>query len=549
MPTQSNNAWNIVYDILIIIFIFIVIIAVYCHNIILSKVAQSHLMPNAMDAIPYTRNKFSIHSNQILNNIGFDVTAKMWSEELMFPLEENMNMMCSSTLGSLYDFINNKNANYTKFYIGNTLQNMFVINFIIITYIYNLVNQYLPDFVALAFSIIIFVLVFKICCICNFFVLTFLWIYNLTIFFYDVKHSDTIPNEVEWIPQPVTFLSLLLLCFDPLTFIEMWIIIVALFLIGWPLVIPCLSVLVTLYCIIFPHYIICKKGSDDTNFTIWNLIKQTFDYRQGLILLMICFFVWVKIYGYFGLLPSAYWVIAIMILYFFFEIFENKAIESTDKLIEGYGNVMQSTKIVLEDRFESVVEEVGTLQHLKDDNFTVPQGFNKMDTISFLLEPSAPPESVANPSTENKDTAAKDPDATDLDSKDPDNKDPDNKDPDNKDPDNKDADNKDTDATDLDAKDADNKDADSSVATSEGTKDADAQQQDDVNSSKHTETKDQHATEKKEPPVAQTPNSTKEVNNATEKKEPVEVAKTVDIKKPEQAESKNTTSSSQHESI
>jgi hypothetical protein len=387
---KEINKWTSTAMEVISFFMFLLILViVYCYVILCCKVAQAHILPNAMDGIPYTRNKFILEDkdNPIYFSLGYDEEGKYWSEEIYFPLLENYIVILQSYLGNLYDFIYNKNGNFFKLFIGNTLQNMLVLDFIILTVVYNLVNRYLPDFLILFFGIFILKVIFFICFICNVATMTFLWGYNLSVFFYDAKYADDSPSEIEWIPQSITAMSFILLLMDPMSLIEIMAIISTYFSIGWCFIIPLVSFLVTIYCFVFPFYIVCREKNEENNmFTIFTIIRKFFMYRSSILILLICFYIFCRIYCNFGYLEGIYWLVAVLVMYFFTEMFENKKVVVDPKLnlIEGAYFPEQTTKRIIEERISSIATETRKLIHLADSNFPLPVGFNNPESAQQL---------------------------------------------------------------------------------------------------------------------------------------------------------------------
>jgi hypothetical protein len=409
---ESGKVVQLAMEILKVFILVVVIVLVYSHNTFLCRVAQAHMLPNAMDAIPFTRNKFMLYPNPIYCDLGYDEGNKYWSQEIYFPENENMIITLQSYLGKLYDFVYDKNTNFTKLYIGNMLQNMFVMNFFILTIIYNFLNRYVPDFMLLLFGIFILKMILMICFVCNTMMMTFLWGYNISVFFYDAKYSDDSLSEVEWIAKSVTFSACLLLLMDPLTLAEVLGIISLYFSIGWWLIIPLVSMVITLYSsIIFPHFLSCrKKTTENESYTALNIFREFFQYRSSVVLIIICFYLSCRIYCYFGYLEAIYWMVAVLIMYFFTEMFENKKVNPSEpsmKLIEGAYVPVQTTKKIIPERVDSFQAEVRKLIHLASGDFQLPQGFNKPEdettttsssSNSFLTPPPSTNQQVSNPS-------------------------------------------------------------------------------------------------------------------------------------------------------
>jgi hypothetical protein len=212
----------------------------------------------------------------------------------------------------------------------------------------------------------------------------------------------------------------------------------------------------------FPLFIVCvinNKAQDQLSFL--SILKHLVFYRSREILFFITFYIFCKIYCLFGQMEAIYWVVAVLIMYFFSNMFENKTVQPLPELnyTLGYFYPEQTTKQIIPETIDSFGLEIRKLIHLNSGgSFQLPVPFNTADSLKYLESLGDDMDSDDDDDNIDNNVNAADSSLPSLPVGEGANKDGENKDGENKDGESKDGENKDGESKDDENKDGESKD-------------------------------------------------------------------------------------------
>ena len=201
--------WNVIINRIIITIVLFGSIGLYT-----CKIAQSNILPDNMDYIPFGNKPKQIDPIPINVNVvkeyglfGFgwllgEAPKKIWSNKIIFNNDK------SNEEGSIIQFMkslqsNPKNASFFGLYISNIILNIISINNLFINKIYGIANEFLPESVILILFPFCFILLFIVLFVLNIILCFFNQVKHWNDFFMDKNVKD---NKVNWL-EPFTYLK------------------------------------------------------------------------------------------------------------------------------------------------------------------------------------------------------------------------------------------------------------------------------------------------------------------------------------------------------
>jgi hypothetical protein len=298
------------------------------------RVAQSNILPTCMLFAPYTNIQPPIKELPIDINI-VKTDKGNFSTKIQFPLEENFKII-NSTLGMFKNWITQSNSSAFKLYIATTLQQLIVCNLSIVNTVNNFMNSMLSEtWLILLYPYIVFFTGF-LTSLVNTVYFVILWFYNIYLLFSKKEESN---NETTWKDGEMFGVFNL-----GWAMLYIFIFCILFFTIGLSFVIPIVSMLISVFCAIFPLFMKSKNVQTGKSYGVFETIKNVLKFKLNIIMIVMSLYVISLASSNFGGYAAFVAVIACVILYFFSSVYHQYTPKVSDHLTFGLGDFVQVEK-------------------------------------------------------------------------------------------------------------------------------------------------------------------------------------------------------------
>lgn len=325
---STTGPINFVKTILVQIICICVMIAAGSLFLYTCKIAQSSVLPTCLFSSPYS------DVNPIISEVIVDINIvktkdATFSTKLIFPLEENLEII-NKNLGWINDWKTGINSSSTKLWVATIIEQIISINFTIKNIICTTINSIFPESFIVFFGILFACFIHMILGFVNFFLLIYLWFSKIGVLF---SEKSVTGDTVSWKSVDMFGITnwwwgiFYVFCF-----------MILFFLFGITLIIPTITMLISMFCTWFPLYMKAKIESNKEEYGVLDTIKNIFKFKLNIIMIIISIMLIADISTNFGGYSALLSIIACGILYFFSSVYSPYSIKPTDYSSSGLGD-------------------------------------------------------------------------------------------------------------------------------------------------------------------------------------------------------------------
>jgi len=310
------------------------------------RAAQTNLFPTCVEFAPYTSvfPTFSTKiSNERINDLETNVNIGKNGDEpnstkMTFSIEENIKMMTNSQFFMWFrNLTEGPNSNQIKLYFGLMMQNILALNFTIINFVYQTINNLLPEILIILLMPFILIFIYFGLGFVDFFYVFYLVLANLYVFCLPHELSAD-KNKTNWDYSKGK---------DIWEFQNWWKIIVAFFfywiplLVGWFLI-P----IAVVYSFFFPFMLKSTVKTDETtkSYGISGLFFDVLKFNRRIFMFILSFYLILDMSSSFGAPAAVATLIIFILLFFFSEIYSKYQVKGADGVSPGLVSFDPPTK-------------------------------------------------------------------------------------------------------------------------------------------------------------------------------------------------------------
>ena len=335
---NTNNEYAKFFSNLLITIVFLGLLILFgAMSLYSCKVAQANILPTCMSFSPYT------DIPQPINEVNVDINIVKtengaFSTKLLFPLQENFKLI-DNALGVLKKWTNSPTSTVFKLYIATTLQQLISFNFNINNTVNNFMNSMLPETWIILLAPFILTITGIITNLINGIYFIGLWFYNAKLLFSEKKETNEGSSWKDgemW--SVLNFGWALLYIFGLL---------VLFFTIGISFIIPTITVIISIFCAIFPLFMKSKSAETGKKYGFDETIKNLLKYKLNIIMIILSLYIISSANSNFGGYAAFVGVVACAILWFFTTVYHQYKPTAADHSTFGLGNYLQVEKICI----------------------------------------------------------------------------------------------------------------------------------------------------------------------------------------------------------
>ncbi len=348
----ASIAIDVVKKIVYLIVLFIL------GNVVLynCRVAQTNLLPTCLDYAPYTSDEslFEGFQTTVVNmNVVKEASGKRSSIKVVFDAPKNIKMINESVVSYLKNLIEGPKSNVYGLYFAKTLQMVICNNFTINNYLFNALNQ-LPETMIILIGPILVIILLALIIVMNMAYTVYAYFTNIYLLFCHKKDEhernraqntgskkfDHIKSE--WLMNGKLFHVDTFFMSFVYIFLLWWLFL----LFGAVLIIPLLSIIIALFCTIFPLFLQSDFQSSKKEYNFWNTLKYSFQNKMSVIMAFITLIIVNGAYSSYKVYGLSVALLACLFLKIFTKVYDNIPHSKDDNpLTEGLVSTKQLIKL------------------------------------------------------------------------------------------------------------------------------------------------------------------------------------------------------------